>query len=119
MCALQGTRYCRAMSTHENDRRPPGLTLREIEYFASAKRAPLNRIADQLRTICPECDRKLSDLNPDDSAAHDFVQEHAMIGPFVIIGCEGFLTIDPVKLGLNTPEWIAAWGDVELPLTGM
>lgn len=82
------------------------LNEQEREYLAAVKRASLPEIAEYLRTRCPECDRKLSDLPIGDDSREDYKDEHTMIGPFILIGCEGYLIINPLALGLTKPNWL-------------
>ncbi len=55
----------------------------------------------RLSPICPECDLP---GNPD-----DFDDPHAVLttteGPIVVIGCEGYKTIDPNLVGIDAPNW--------------
>lgn len=81
------------------------LSEQEREYFDAVKSAPLPLVADFLRVTCPECDRKIADVRGE-IGKDDFREEHTMIGPFVVIGCEGYLMITPLAVGLTSSIWI-------------
>ena len=60
-------------------------------YALAVARTPFWEIADELEgaDLCPECDEI-----PADSGTQS---DHGMIGIFVIIGCEGYHTIESVS----------------------
>lgn len=50
---------------------------------------------------CPECGRK-------PSAEPLEARHHRMIGPYVIVGCEGYFTVNPNLVGIPSKNWEAA-----------
>lgn len=54
-------------------------------------------VAAALRTRCTECGEQ--------PAMAGTEQEHGMLGPWVYIGCEGYLLVDPNALGIDVPNW--------------
>lgn len=51
---------------------------------------------------CPECGRDVTEL---------WDEDHAMVGPWVAIGCEGYWTVDPASVGLDRGNWSDATGE--------
>ena len=74
----------------------PHVHEREQSYLTALSNAPFGTVSPYLQTVCPECSHP---IRPDDA-------EHAMIGPNVVIGCDGFLMVDPNLLGIHAPQWI-------------
>lgn len=76
--------------------------LDEIEtYCAAVVAAPLGTIAPWLTYECPECEDSFSATD----SYSAFAAEHATIGSFVIVGCEGAWVVNPNAVGIPTENW--------------
>jgi hypothetical protein len=81
-------------------------------YVDAVKNTMLGVVLPWLTMICPECG---IDVLEDEV---DAVDHHVMLGPFVIIGCEGYLVVNPNVVGIFRMNWHDWRGDAnELPQT--
>jgi hypothetical protein len=78
-----------------------------IRAFAAIDRIHQNKdnresaVRQRLTIRCPEC----GDHRGDDSLTYDFDEVHLVHRGWVVIGCEGYLVIDPQALGLDRGNW--------------
>jgi len=54
---------------------------------------------DHLTTQCTECDTEVATMSPRSATLHRIYRG------YVLVGCEGYLTIDPRTMGLDMPNW--------------
>ena len=64
------------------------------EYMRAVAQAPFAVAARYLSPVCPDCDAVPTD------------DRHRTLHGMVVIGCEGYLVVDPCQIGLSAPNWL-------------
>jgi hypothetical protein len=81
-------------------------------YVDAVKNAMLGVVLPWLTTVCPECGLDLLEYGEEAQG------DHVMLGQFVIVGCEGYLIVNPNAVGIFRMNWHDWRGDAnELPQT--
>lgn len=73
--------------------------LQYIERIEQAIEQGRTGVCQSLTRVCPECELEV------DAMIDEHEWEHGMIGPWVIVGCEGYYVIDPNLVGIDSPNW--------------